>query len=155
MSGRFQDVWEFVWPEIWLQFEQSGIWVEVLDESGYTTDDLYVDLYVEFVKALKKAPKPSDYSAVANDPVRDRQVLKTTPATSLRCEAATSRFFESAYEVISESGSIELEKEFTTLVRSFLNFRNLRYEVVEPFKLHSHLPGVFTALFSDLLEATT
>ena len=154
MGGRFQDVWRFVWTEIWLQFEQSETWPQLLEESGYTTDELYMDVYVELAKALKKAPKPSEYDAIANDPIRSRSAIETTPASALRCEAATARFFENAYEVISESGSLELEEEFRELVRQFLRFRNLRYELLEPFKLHSHLPGVFAALFSDILDAT-
>jgi len=155
MSGRFQDTWQFVWPEIWLVFEQSYIWPQLVENAAYTTDDLYKDVYVELAKALKKAPQPKDYDATANDPMRARRVLETTPATALRCESATARFFENAYEAISAAGSSELESEFRVLVRKFLASRNLRYELLAPFRLQSHLPGVFSALFSDIVAATT
>jgi hypothetical protein len=154
MSGRFQDVWEYVWPEIWLPLEQSDIWAELAESSGYSPGDLYLDIYVEFVKALKKAPQPEIYDATANDAVLARHALETTPATALRCEAATARFFENAFEAISEAGSSELENEYRELVRRFLATRNLRYELLTPFKLHSHVAGIFAALFSDVLAAT-
>lgn len=155
MSGRFQDTWQYVWPEIWLTFEQSDLWPQLVEKSVYSTDDLYKDIYVELVKALKKAPQPKDYDVTANDPLRARRFLETTPASALRCETATARFFEGAYEAISEAESPELETEFRSLVKRFLASRNLRYELLEPFRLQSHLPGVFSALFSDIVAATT
>jgi hypothetical protein len=154
MSGRFQDVWHYVWPEIWLELEQSEVWAQLAEGSGYTVDELYMSAYVELAKALKKAPQPADYDVTANDPVLARRTLEITPASALRCEAATARFFENAYDAVSEAGSPELDDEFRRLVRRFLKFRNLRYELIEPFKLHAHLPGVFAALFSDVLVAT-
>jgi hypothetical protein len=150
MSGRFLDVWEYVWPEIWLPLEQSDIWTQLAETSGYSTDDLYMDLYVEFAKALKKAPQPEAYDAAANDPVLARNILETTPATALRAETATARLFEDAFDAISESGSAELEDEYRNLVQRFISSRNLRYALVEPFKLYSHLPGIFAALFADI-----
>jgi len=155
MSGRFQDTWQYVWPEIWLVFEQSDIWPQLVEKAVYSTDDLYKDVYVELAKALKKAPQPKDYDATANDPMRARRFLETTPATALRCETATARFFENAFEAISEAGSPELELEYRSLVNLFLTSRNLRYELLEPFRLQSHLPGAFSALFSDIEAVTT
>jgi hypothetical protein len=150
MSGRFLDVWEYVWPEIWLALEQADIWIQLAEDSGYSADDLYMDVYVEFAKALKKAPQPEIYDATANNPAMARKVLETTPVAALRGETATVRFFEDAFEAVSDGGSSELENEYRDLVRRFLNSRNLRYTLVEPFKLHAHLPGVFAALFSDI-----
>jgi hypothetical protein len=154
MHGRLRDAWQFVWPEIWLPLEESEIWSQLADRSEYTTDQLYVDVYVELVKALKKAPQPTQYDAIANDPLLARLALSVTPASALRGETATARFFENAFEAISESGSRELEDEFRLLVSRFLEFRNLRYELIEPFELRSHLPGVFEAIVADVIEAT-
>jgi len=153
MTGRLQDAWPFVWPDIWLKLEESEIWPQLAEGSGYTIDQLYVGLYVELAKAFKKAPQPDVYDATANDSVLARRALETASATALRCEAATARFFENAFEVISEAGSPGLEDGFRELLRDFLRSRNLRYELLEPFRLHSHLPGVFAALFSDLVVA--
>ncbi len=80
-----------------------------------------------------------------------RLALEKTPAAALRCESSTARFFENAFDVISEAGSNELEEEFRQLLHRFLRSRNLRYELSEPFRLQSHLPGIFSALFSDLV----
>ena len=52
MSGRLQDVWQYIWPEIWLELEQSEIWAQVAQASGYTVDELYMEVYVELAKAL-------------------------------------------------------------------------------------------------------
>ena len=153
MNGRFRDVWQFVWPEIWLELERSEIWSQLAERSGYTPDDLYKDTYVEFVKALRKAPQPEVFDLLANDAVLARKALEATPVSALRCESAIARFFEDVHDVFSEAGSPELLAEYQRLFRRFLVSRNLRYELHEPFELQSHLPGVFTALFSDLLLA--
>jgi len=58
MTGRLQDAWPFVWPDIWLKLEESEIWPQLAEGSGYTIDQLYVGLYVELAKAFKKAPQP-------------------------------------------------------------------------------------------------
>jgi hypothetical protein len=44
MRGRLRDGWQFVWSEIWLPLEESDIWSQLADSSGYTTDQLYVDV---------------------------------------------------------------------------------------------------------------
>jgi hypothetical protein len=155
MSGRFLDVWQFVWPEIWLELEQSDIWTQLAESSGYSPDDLYMDVYVEFAKALKKAPQPDVYDATANDPVLARAALETATVTALRCETATVRFFENAFEAISEAGSGVLEDEYRQLVSRFISSRNLRYELIEPFELRSHVVGVFAALLADITAATS
>jgi hypothetical protein len=154
MSGRLQDVWEYVWPEIWLALEQSTVWPQLAEGLGFTTEQLYMDLYVELVKALKKAPQPEVYDLTANDPVLARLAVEKIPAAALRSESATAKFFEDAFDVISEAGSNELEAEFQQLVRRLLRSRNLRYELSDPFRLQPHLPGIFSALFSDLVTSS-
>jgi hypothetical protein len=153
MNGRLRDAWPFAWPEIWLPLEESEIWGQLVENSDYTTDQLYVDVYVELAKALKKAPQPTQYDAVSNNPLLARLALSTTPATALRGETARARFFENAFEAIGGAGSPDLEDEFRTLVDRFLKSRNLRYQLIEPFELRSHLPGIFEAIVADLLEA--
>ena len=154
MNGRLHDVWQYVWPEIWLTLEQSPIWPQLAEVFGFTTEQLYMDLYVELAKALRKAPQPEIYDLTANDPVLARLALERITAADLRCESATARFFEDAFDVISEAGSAELEKESRQLVQHFLSSRNLRYELSQPFRLQAHIPGVFSALFSDLVATS-
>jgi hypothetical protein len=152
MSGRLRDAWDYAWQDIWLRFEQCDAWSQLAEDSGYTREELYMDLYVELAKALKKAPQPTIYTAAANDPVLARAALQDARAETLRSESATAHFFESAAQTISESGSRPLELEFARLVQLFLRSRNLRYELLEPFELRSHLPGVFEALVADVTE---
>ncbi len=154
MFGRLTEAWPYVWSEVWAPLENSDVWPEVVENLGYTTDDLYTDLYVELAKALKKAPQPIIYDAAANDATLARDSLQTTPSAALRGESATIRFLEDAFDVIAESGSAELENEYRILVDRLLTSRNLRYRLREPFHLDSHVPGVFAALFSDVLTAT-
>lgn len=154
MAGRLQDVWQFAWAEIWALFEHSSGWADLAEGSGYTSDEFYAELYLELVKALKKAPQPSVYDSTANNPVLARETLRTTTSDQLRSETATARFFESAAEVVSESGSPALVADYRELVDRFLRSRNVRYELLDPFELRSHLPGVFQALIADVTEAT-
>lgn len=80
--------------------------------------------------------------------------LETTTADQLRGEVSATRFIENAYDVTVETGSVELPNEYKDLVRTFLNSRNLRYELAPTFKLKPHLPGVFSALVADLYGST-
>jgi hypothetical protein len=153
MSGRLKDAWQYAWLDIWIPFEQSEVWSQVSDELGYTSDELYMDLYVELVKALKKAPARNVYDATANDPRLARHFLENTSSNDLRNETAATRFFEDADEVIKEAGSEKLNVEFERLVRLFLKSRNLRYELLYPFELRSHLVGIFEALLADVVLA--
>lgn len=155
MAGRLQDAWKFAWAEIWEPLEESQGWTELSDESRYTTDELYIGVYLELAKAMRKAPQPAVYDATANDALLARETLKMTAPEQLRSETATARFFESAAEVIEESGSATLLADYRELVDKFLTSRNLRYELLDPFELRSHLPGVFEALMTDVTEATS
>jgi hypothetical protein len=154
MAGCLRDAWCYTWQEIWIPLEQSEIWSQLADSSGYTTNELYMDLYVELAKALKKAPQPTVHDVTANNPVLARNALEALTPKDLRSETATARFFENAAQVIAESGSNELSDEFGRLIAGFLQSRNLRYELLAPFELRSRLPGVFEALMLDVVQAT-
>jgi hypothetical protein len=153
MAGRLKDAWEFVWTDVWLALEASDLWPKLSEDLGYTIDQLYMDLYMELSKALKKAPRPEVYDTTANDPTLARKAVETTDASLLRSESAIAQFFENAFDAISEAGSPELENEYRELTRRFLRSRNLRYELAEPFRFYSHVPGAFAALFSDLEDS--
>lgn len=140
MRGRFQDTWQFMWPDIWLPLEQTEDIV----------DDIYKDLYVELVKAYRKAPIRKEFDSIANDAVAARRTLETTLATELRGENSIARFLENAYDVLLESGHQKLPRVYQELVAAFLNSRNLRYELIEPFQIRPNLAGVFSALMSDI-----
>jgi hypothetical protein len=141
MSGRFQDTWQFMWPEIW----------RPLEEMDDTPQDIYTDLYVELVKAYRKAPLRKECDTVANDALLARRVLETTSSADLRGEDSIARFLENAYDVLVETGHPELPGVYEELVASFLESRNLRYELVKPFQIMPSLSGVFSALMSDVM----
>jgi hypothetical protein len=141
MRGRFQDSWQFMWPEVWLR----------LEETNETPLEIYNDLYVELVKAYRKAPTGREFDTVANDATFARRALETVSAADLRGEDSIARFLENAYEVLVETGHPELPRVYQELVAQFLESRNLRYELVKPFQIKPNLSGVFSALMSDVM----
>jgi hypothetical protein len=141
MHGRFQDSWQFMWSEIWLR----------LEETNETPLEIYNDLYVELVKAYRKAPTGREFDTVANDAMLARRALETASAADLRGEDSIARFLENAYDVLVETGHPDLPRVFEELVASFLESRNLRYELAKPFQIKPNLPGVFSALMSDVM----
>lgn len=153
MGGRFIDSWPYVWSDIWEKIEASDIWLQASEEFGYSLDDLYKDLYLELVKALKKAPYPAEYDAIATDPILAKKWIKEVNQASLRSEGAVIQFFENAFDVVSEAGSAELENLFKDLVAEFIRGRNLGYELKAPFSLISTMYGVFSALFGEISTA--
>jgi hypothetical protein len=141
MRGRFQDSWQFMWPEVWLR----------LEETNETPLEIYNDLYVELVKAYRKAPTGREFDTAANDAKLARKALETVSAADLRGEDSIARFLENAYDVLVETGHPELPRVYQELVANFLESRNLRYELVKPFQIKPNLPGVFSALMSDVM----
>lgn len=141
MGGRFLDAWQFLWPEVWFALEQ------VAD----VPSDVYCDLYVELVKAFRKAPKRNAFDTVANDAALARRVLESTVAAELRGEHSIANFLENAYEVLTETGNPDLPIAYGELLGSFFEARNLRYELKEPFQIRPNIPGVFSALVTDVL----
>lgn len=149
MRGRLIDAWQYIWPEIWLRLEElPDVYL-----------DIYTDLYVELAKALKRPESEeenlrfnTEFNVVANDPTLARNFMQSLEGSTFRSEAAAAQFFRDALDVFDESGNSKLPTEFVRLTKQFVLCHNLRYRVVEPFRLQPHLPGVFAALFSDLLE---
>ncbi len=141
MGGRFQDTWQFIWLEVWIPLEQ------VEDVSL----DMYCDLYVELAKAYRKAPSRKDFDTVANDAALARKVLESTVADQLRGENSIACFLENAHDVLLETGNPELPRVYQQLIGTFLDGRNLRYKLVSPFQIRPHIPGVFSALMTDVL----
>jgi hypothetical protein len=144
MGGRFQDAWQFIWPEVWLPLEQ-------VEEAP---QDIYTDLYVEMVKAYRKAPQARDFATIANNVALARKVLETAVAQDFRGEDSIALFLENAYDVLVETGHPELPRVYQDLVTTFLASRNLRYELIKPFRIRPHITGVFSALLSDVMAST-
>jgi hypothetical protein len=142
MGGRLQDAWKFAWPEIWLR----------LEDIGGVSLDIYQDLYVELVKAYRKAPQPNVFEDFANNPLLAREALEFSSADELRGEGPIARFFEDAHDVLAETGSTELPANYESLLATFLDSRNLRYHLAKPFQLVPNVSGVFSAVLSDVMK---
>jgi len=144
MGGRLQDSWQYLWPEIWRPLEQ-------VDDAPL---DMYCDLYVQLAKAYRKAPNRKDFDTVANDVGLARRALESAEADQLRGEHSIASFLENAYDVFVETGNPGLPKVYRDLIEAFLEARNLRYKLVSPFQIRPHIPGVFSALMTDVLTLT-
>lgn len=152
MRGRLVDAWKYSWLELW----------EPLEQVSDFSEDIYTALFLELEKALEKRLKTapdedkeahSSYFETSTDPVKARDFVKELDGLKLAGDPALVVFYKNAYDALGEY-SEELAEEFVQLLNEFISCHNLRYKLqYPPFKLQPHLPGVFAALFAEILEA--
>jgi hypothetical protein len=156
MRGRLIDAWKYTWLELWEPLEQLPATSEVI-----YSQDIYIALYIELEKALKYRLKTSKddkhhriFFETSNDPAKARTFIKELESQELAGDPELVIFFKNAYDVFSETDYNELCVEFVRLLDEFINCHNLRYKLqYSPFKLQPHLPGVFAALFTEIIES--
>jgi hypothetical protein len=90
----------------------------------------------------------------ANDPLLARTFIQELASQRLAGDPALVVFFQNTSDVFAEY-SEELCSEYSQRVNDFIACHNLRYKLqLSPFRLQPHLPGVFAALFSEILRAS-
>lgn len=157
MRGRLVDAWKYIWLELWEPLEQ---WQDDSSEIPMF-EDIYMSLFRELEKALKdRLQTAADddkeahriYFETSTDSAKARTYIKDLEGHKLVGDAELVVFFKDAYDVFSEN-SDQLCAEFVRLLDEFLSCHNLRYRLqYKPFKLQTHLPGVFASLFSEIVE---
>jgi hypothetical protein len=65
-------------------------------------------------------------------------------------EAEAVTFLEAAHNALAAYGDVNLTDRFRQLINRFIVVFSLRYEVREPFSLHTTIPGVFSKLISEI-----
>lgn len=153
MHGRLVDAWKYTWLELW----------EPLEQLPEASEDIYMGLFVELEKALKNPLNTRDnienernriFLETSTNPAKARTFIKELEIQELAGDPELVIFFKNAYDVFSETDSEELCLEFVRLLEDFINCHNLRYKLqCSPFKLQPHLPGVFSALFTEIVES--
>lgn len=153
MRGRLVDAWKYTWLELWKPLEQSP----------EASEDIYMSLFVELEKALKNPlntqantenERNRIFMETSTNPAKARTFIKELEVQELAGDPELVIFFKNAYDVFSETGYNELCAEFVRLLAEFINCHNLRYKLqYPPFKLQPHLPGVFAALFTEIIES--
>ena len=91
------------------------------------------------------------FDTIANNGILARDALETSSGADLRGEGPIARFLENAHDVLVETGHPELPERYENLIETFLESRNLRYDLAKPFQIRPHVSGVFSALISDVM----
>lgn len=139
--------------------EKDNIYAPLL--SNLDLANRYIQAYKsdELAKAglkvfSRKAFRERIFVTTANDPLLARTFLQELDSQSLAGDPALVVFFQNASDVFAEY-SEELCSEYSQRLDDFIVCHNLRYKLqLSPFRLQPHLPGVFAALFSELLRAS-
>jgi len=140
MTGSLQSRWQFTWHEVWAK----------LAHSADAPVDLFIQLFDCAIDSLLHPPTRIEYEVIHNDPEKARQVFRHLKGTDFRSEADIVRFLELTYTTIADLRIGRLGERYQRLIKNFLVRFNLRYRLVEPFKLRSLLPGSFAGLYAEL-----
>jgi hypothetical protein len=140
MRGQLIDAWVQTLTDIWTPlYEQEG-----------TPIDLFASLYPELAKALRIALTEDDLLTVSNDAGLSRQRFFETRPADFASEFALTRFWQSAFEVLSDAGPDSLVTSYESLTRTFLDRYNLRYRIVSPYRMVPRLPALLGGMIEEV-----
>jgi hypothetical protein len=121
--------WQFTWREVWAK----------LADLSAGPPDLFIQLFDCAEDFLNELPRPVDSEVLRNDPAKARQAFRRIKGSGFKSEADIVGFLERAYTAIADLRSERLAERYERLIKNFLRRYNLRYRIVEPFKLRSLL----------------
>ncbi|WP_017299799.1 hypothetical protein [Nodosilinea nodulosa] len=102
----------------------------------------------------RKAFRERIYVNTANDSLLSKNFIQGLDSANFAGDPALVMFFQNAYDVFAEYNE-ELCDEYFKYLNDFIICHNLRYKLQRsPFRLQPHLPGVFAALFSEILRTS-
>lgn len=144
-----------------------SIW-EPLGTHPAAPDGLFSELYPELSKALRPIAvmilseenhllsNPDDEMLVraASDPIFARQRFQQILPTDFLDERRLRHFFNEAAFIIEDFDDDSFHAAYTDLVSAYLTRFNLRYAVARPFSLVPTLPGIASALLSEVERAS-
>ena len=122
MRGEFIKVWSETRREIWDQLASQDM----------AHNDLYCELYRELSQALKKKPTSAEFIDTIGDPVWSKRAFESICSDDLAGERALAEFFERAYETLDELAGNALASSYFTLLATFVEKFNLRYDLQPP-----------------------
>lgn len=140
MRGQLIDAWDQTLTDIWSPlYEQEGAPL-----------DLFASLYPELAKALQIAPTEDDLLTVSNDADISRQRFFGTRPADFASEFALTRFWQDAFEVLSDAGPDSLATNYESMTRTFLDRYNLRYRIVSPYRMVPRLPALLGGMIEEV-----
>jgi hypothetical protein len=159
MSGRLVEAWDYTWAELW----------QPLANVEDAPADLYMQIYRELANALKQPQEPKSQdkdewaryetdqkyrfdadSAAASDPDAAAEQFNLWMPQDFKGDHALARAFEAVFEVLDELDTPGLAREFYDLTSKFLRCHNIRYRLVEPYQLWTHVSGWFSGIISHV-----
>jgi tetratricopeptide (TPR) repeat protein len=176
MRGDLKSAWPYVWSDIWVRlYETKGAPVELFaelyatlmpkprvpaspaepdefDENGVATDPAYLEALATYEAALEayRLEKIVYSEALTAEPEQARIWLREGLPHTLKTETDAVRALEKAFQCIDDIGGDDLSNRYVTLVESFLKKYSIRYDFRRPFSLHPNLPGIFSAIWSEV-----
>lgn len=144
MRGELRSVWSDAWAHIWDPLiAQEGV-----------PSDIFCELYREISGALRFPPTLEQLADVIDDPNQSKAAFRAVTPDDLPSERAVVKFFEEAYTIVEDLAGPALSSTFAELLRSFVEKFSLRYHLRSPCALCPTLPGIFSALMSELKHSS-
>lgn len=140
MRGELRSVWSDAWVHLWDPLiAREGI-----------PSDIFCELYREISTSLRVPPTLEQLADVIDDPKQSESAFRAVMPGDLTSERSVVKFFEEAYTIVDDLAGSALSSIFVELLRSFIEKFSLRYHLRSPCALCPTLPGIFSALMSEL-----
>jgi len=180
MNGELIFAWSRAWKEVWLPLGKSSeasedLFVELVrglapsprqpetpppppadafDVHGELIDAAVIQARAQYEERIAHySVYRNRYETALNSETAARDFFRGLLSRISR-EAEAVAFLESAYNILATYGNATLTDRFRLLIRRFIVRFSLRYEVREPFSLHTTIQGVFSKLISEIKKAS-
>ncbi|MBA8889819.1 hypothetical protein FHW12_004066 [Dokdonella fugitiva] len=137
-----------VWPESW-----ASIWEPLISSEGIPVD-IFCELYRQLSEALLVAPTLEQLADIVDDQDQSREAFKAIAPTDLASERRLVEFFEEAHFIVGDLAGEAIAEFYVLLLTKFIEKYSLRYKLRAPCVLCPTLPGIFSALASDIQKAS-
>jgi hypothetical protein len=136
----FRHHWRLTWPELWKR----------LGDSSQAPDDLFITLYRTANDFFLVPTTGTEIDLIVNDPTTAEKAFKALSGEVFESESKTKAFLETLFNSIQEFERPALTSRYKQLVSEFIANHNLRYKILEPFRIQPLVTGIFVQLYCEL-----
>lgn len=125
------------------------MWVPVAGHEEAPAD-VFCELYRELTAALVNQPTVEDIADIVDSSVQSSLAFEEVASSNIQDEQSLVAFLERSFAVLEDLGGDSLSNYYFGLLARFIERYSIRYDLRRPCQLCPTLPGIFSALFSEL-----
>jgi hypothetical protein len=179
MRGELLNVWDKVWPEIFVKLSKhkeaptelfSELYDAIIptpvppaepdeptqyDEDGQLTDPEEIAAEEAYKTALESFNAArSHYEQAVSGNTKARRWLRTEMPLHITSEVKALEALQAVHAKVRDISGDELTNRYFKLVEAFIDKYSLRYDLRRPFSMHPTLPGIFARMVLNLKNAS-